>query len=56
MAVRVVGGQRLLSGRRCSIRVDSSLLMRLLFFIGVTDDDHLTVIGRPEDVVVEVTE
>jgi hypothetical protein len=28
----------------------------LLFFIGVVEDDHLAIIGRPEDVVVEVTE
>jgi hypothetical protein len=46
--------RRLHSSRRHNIGVDGGLLTRLLFFIGVAEDDYLAVVGRSEEVVVEV--
>jgi hypothetical protein len=48
--------QGLHSSRRHGIGVDGSLLTRLLFFIRVTKDDHLAVVRRPKDVLIEVAE
>jgi hypothetical protein len=49
--INVVGGDggRRVHNRRCSIfGVNGDLIARLLFFIGVTEDDYVVVVGRPK--------
>jgi hypothetical protein len=50
------GSQILPSRRRRDLDISGGLLMCLLFFIGVTDDNLLVVVRRSEEVRVEVTE
>jgi hypothetical protein len=55
-----VGGRgswsrRLHNSRRHDLGISGGLLTRLLFIIGVTEDDHLAIVGRSEEVAVEVT-
>jgi hypothetical protein len=51
------GGIRGVCGRRwSSLDVDGGVLVRLIFIVGVTEDNDFAVAGRPEDVAVEVAE
>jgi hypothetical protein len=51
------GGNRgVYSRRRSSLGVDGGVLVHLIFVIRITEDDHFAVVGRPENVAVEVAE
>jgi hypothetical protein len=47
----VCGGGRWSQGvhkrKWCDTDIDTVILTHLLFFLGVTDDDNIAVIGRP---------
>jgi hypothetical protein len=44
------------SRRWSSLGVDGGALVRLILIVGAIEDNDFAVVGRPEDVVVEVAE
>jgi hypothetical protein len=58
VGIRCGGGgiHRVCNRRWSSLGVDDGVLVRLILIVGVTEDNDFVVAGRPEDVMVEVTE
>jgi hypothetical protein len=49
-------GRGVSSKRRCSFGIGAVILVHLLFFIGVTEDDHVAITGWPKKTTVALTE
>jgi hypothetical protein len=58
VGIRCGGGdiRGVCSRRWSSLGIDGSVLVRLIFVVGVTEGNDFAIAGQPEDVAVEVAE